>query len=453
MTDHLVNDGHPPCLLGEMEANESPTPVIVPRPEHCLSRKNIDPDALKVMLRLHRHGFKAYLVGGSVRDLLLGRLPKDFDVSTDARPGQIRRLFNNCRIIGRRFRLAHIFFRGNKIIEVSTFRRAPAEPSLEEQGAEDTAKKGDNTFGQPFEDAVRRDLTINGLFYDIGSFSILDYVGGMGDLKAGIIRTIGPPEERFQEDPIRMLRVVRHAVRTGFRIEPDTHAAVLRNAYLLGESNRYRLQDEFQKDLEAPAFLSVLRLQSEIGLLPVIFPDLDAYLNEPEGPPNALFQPCWVLRALSSLDASTDDREQTRENRILSLVFPLIEAKVTKTYPSLAEARKDPRSLKQLFTELRTPFPIPRREQERFKIYLIGWLRLIEFVEGMKRIPLGFQKKAYFDQVLKWHRFYQAVAGIPEQEARERLEEAIKAGRARRGRAKRKRKKRLRHREKPIDFS
>jgi hypothetical protein len=197
----------------------------------------------------------------------------------------------------------------------------------------------------------------------------------------------------------------------------------------------------------------VLRLQSEIGLLPVVFPDLDAYLNDPDLPPNTLFQPSWVRRALSGLDTSTEYKERIRENRILSMVFPLIEAQVTKTCSSLAEARKDPRNLKQFFTELRTPFPIPRREQERFKIYLIGWVRLIEFVEGMKRIPLGFQKKAYFDRVLQWHRFHQTVAGIPEQEVRERVDEAIKAGRARRGRPKKKRKKRLRNRGKTLDFS
>jgi hypothetical protein len=214
------------------------------------------------------------------------------------------------------------------------------------------------------------------------------------------------------------------------------------------------LEVEFQKDLEAPAFTSVLRLQSEFGLLPVIFPDLHTYLNEPDQPSNTLFQPSWVLRALSHLDASTEDRERIRENRILSLVLPLIEAQVTKSYSSLAEARKDPAGLKQFFTELKTPFPIPRREQERFKIYLIGWMRLIEFLEGMKRIPLGFQKKTYFDRVLQWHGFHQTLAGISEQETREKVGEAVKAGRVRRGRRpKRKRKKRLRDRRKPLDFS
>jgi poly(A) polymerase len=437
-----------------MEENQYPKPFVVPRPEHCLSRKNIDPDALKVMVRLHRHGFKAYLVGGSVRDLLLGRQPKDFDVSTDARPGQIRRLFSNCRIIGRRFRLAHVYFRGNKTIEVSTFRKAPAEPGPEEEAAgNEEQRRVDNTFGRPYEDAVRRDLTINGLFYDIGTFSILDYVGGIDDLKAGIIRTIGPPDERFLEDPIRMLRVVRHAVRTGFRIEAETHSAVVRNAHLLGESNRFRLQDEYQKDLEGPSFGSVVRLQSDLGLLAVIFPDLNAYLGQGASKPQALFEPAWVWKALSCLDGSTDSKDAIKEYRILSLVLPLIEAKVTKLYSSIADARKDPTGLRVFFEELRTPFPIRRREREKFRIDLIAWSRLIEFVEVVRRIPPGFRKKAHFNRVLQWYGFYQGVCGKPQEDIRQRADDAIQVGQTRQGRPRRKRKKRLKYPGKPIDFS
>jgi hypothetical protein len=193
-----------------------PVPRILPRSQHNLSRSLIDPDAVKVMYRLVRHGYKAYLVGGSVRDLLLGRIPKDFDVATDARPAEIRRLFRNCRVIGRRFRIVHVFFRGNKIIEVSTFRRNPEDGGQQDGETEDLARKGDNAFGEPHEDAFRRDFTINGLFYDISTFSILDYVGGIDDLRIGVIRTIGDPDERFREDPVRMLRAVRHAARTGF---------------------------------------------------------------------------------------------------------------------------------------------------------------------------------------------------------------------------------------------
>jgi poly(A) polymerase len=373
-----------------MEEKAPPTPTVIRRAEHCVSRKNIDPDALKVMLRLHRHGYKAYLVGGGVRDLLLGRDPKDFDVSTDARPGQIRKLFNNCRIIGRRFRLAHIYFRGNKIIEVSTFRKAPPVPGPEDEETGDAAKRGDNTFGLPHEDALRRDLTINGLFYDIGTFSILDYVGGIEDLKAGIIRTIGPPGGRFQEDPVRMLRIVRYAVRTGLRIEPETHAALLQSAPYLRDSNRFRLQDEFQKDLEGPAFRSVLRMQSEMGLLPVIFPEMDAYLRQPDPIPQTLFGPGWVWEALASLDDSADPEDLIRERRVMSMVVPLVEHRAVQTYASMTEARKDPGGIKDLFRQVRTPFAVPRREQERFKNYLIGWLRLLEFVETRHLIPANY---------------------------------------------------------------
>lgn len=426
-----------------MEERDPPTPIVIPRPEHCLSRKNIDPDALKVMLRLHRHGYKAYLVGGGVRDLLLGSKPKDFDVSTDARPGQIRKLFNNCRIIGRRFRLAHIYFRGSKIIEVSTFRKRPPELTPEEEREGDTVKPGDNTFGRPYEDAVRRDLTINGLFYDIANFSILDYVGGMDDLKAGIVRTIGPPDERFREDPMRMLRIVRYAVRTGFRMEPETRAAVLRCASLLEESNLFRLQDEFQKELDGPAFCSVLRLQWELGLLAAIFPELDAYLKQPGQDPQSLFHPSWVWNALAGLDACTEDQDLIRERRVMSLVVPLIEGRVTKTYSSMTEARKDPSGIRDLFRLVETPFAVPRREQERFKSCLIGWMRLLEFVDDKNLIPASFQKKAYFDRVLQWHLFHQRILGKPEEETREALDAAILAGQKRHSRTrKRKRQKR-----------
>src|SRR5690606_29771211 len=207
-------------------------PVILPRPEHTLSRRDIDADALKVLHRLHAEGFVAYLVGGSVRDLLLGRRPKDFDIGTSAHPYQVKRLFRNCWIIGRRFRLAHVRF-GPKTIEVATFRRqltpeelAAAQEPLHEglpvdvgpAPAPDRLLHRDNTFGTPEEDAFRRDFTINALFYDIATFSIIDYTGGLEDLKRKLIRCIGEPSVRFQEDPVRMMRAVAMAARLGFTI-------------------------------------------------------------------------------------------------------------------------------------------------------------------------------------------------------------------------------------------
>ncbi|MCB0309961.1 MAG: polynucleotide adenylyltransferase PcnB, partial [Bdellovibrionales bacterium] len=192
------------------------SPTIYSRSQHNISRSAIDKDALKIMYRLLRHNYEAFLVGGGVRDLLLEKEPKDFDISTDATPNQIRSLFRNCRIIGRRFKLAHIYFRGGKIIEVSTFRDESAP--IDVQDDEELRRYGrdvkrDNRYGTAETDAFRRDITINGLFYDLSNFSVIDYVGGMSDLRAKIIRVIGNPDERFQEDPVRMLRVIRHAAR------------------------------------------------------------------------------------------------------------------------------------------------------------------------------------------------------------------------------------------------
>src|ERR687891_1126661 len=189
-------------------------PTIVPRSAHPISRRQVDPDALKVLYRLHQHNYVAYLVGGSVRDLLLNRRPKDFDIGTSAHPYQVKKLFRNCWIIGRRFRLAHVKF-GTKVIEVATFRRqVAAGEEIVQDGVpapDPSTPEGehlihrDNTFGTPEEDAFRRDFTINALFYDIATFSIIDYVNGMDHLRAGIVRSIGDPEERFREDPVRML--------------------------------------------------------------------------------------------------------------------------------------------------------------------------------------------------------------------------------------------------------
>jgi len=253
----------------------APLPRIIPRPEHTLSRKDISLEALKVLYRLHHAGFKAFLVGGSVRDLLLGKRPKDFDLATDARPGEIRKLFRNSRIIGRRFRLVQVFFRGGKIVEVSTFRcRSEFEDSPEESLARN------NTFGTPAEDAQRRDLTINGLFYNIADFSLVDYVGGLEDLKKGYIRVIGDAGARFVRDPVRMLRVLRHAARTGFAIDPAAWEEILAKGELLRVCPPARLRDELLKDLKSGAARPFMDVMLRSRLFYVMFPAWQDRLGE-----------------------------------------------------------------------------------------------------------------------------------------------------------------------------
>lgn len=262
-----------------------PEPVIVPRAEHSISRRDIDPDALKVLYRLQQFNYAACLVGGSVRDLLLGRRPKDFDIGTSAHPYQIKKLFRNCWIIGRRFRLAHVRF-GTKTIEVATFRRhippgtenEPAEPLTLADTAglseADLLIRHDNTFGTPEEDAFRRDFTINALFYDIATFGIIDYVGGLQDLRDGVIRSIGDPNQRFQEDPVRMLRAITMAARLDFTLDPPVAKAIARHKQLLALASPARLIEEYYKVLRSGAAAKTFRGLLEHGLIDAVTPEL-----------------------------------------------------------------------------------------------------------------------------------------------------------------------------------
>src|SRR5262245_28081193 len=249
------------------------SPRILPRPEHTISRKDIDPDALKVLYRLKNQGFLAYLVGGGVRDLLLSRRPKDFDIGTSAHPAAVKRLFRNCFVVGRRFRLCHVRF-GPKVIEVSTFRRqAPAEEG-------ETLIRRDNTFGTPEEDAFRRDFTVNALFYDIASFSVIDYVDGLEDLQRRVIRTIGDPSVRLREDPVRMLRAVALAARLGFSIDRDTIEAIHALRGEIVKSSPARILEELYKILRQGASRKTFELLFEHGLLAYILPEADAAIRE-----------------------------------------------------------------------------------------------------------------------------------------------------------------------------
>ena len=268
-------------------------PVVYTRPEHCISRKNIDPDALKVLYRLSSLGYTAYLVGGGVRDLIMGRTPKDFDVGTSASPNEVKRAFRNCFLIGRRFRLAHVRF-GDKIIETATFRRnSQTVGEMIEHAAEGPVE--DNAFGTPETDAYRRDFTVNGLFYDIKDFSVIDWVGGMKDIEKKIIRSIGDPEIRFQEDPVRMMRAIKFSSRLGFKIERKTWAAMKKyhSAILLAAPPRvceevYRLFP-YGKSREA------FRLMWECGMMKDLMPAVSEYIDRSGGEKSPMWKYLEVL--------------------------------------------------------------------------------------------------------------------------------------------------------------
>jgi poly(A) polymerase len=283
------------------EALRRPTvagPLIVPRPEHNISRANISEYALKVLYKLKQEGYAAHLVGGGVRDLLLGHEPKDFDVATDATPEQVRQVFRNCRLIGRRFRLAHVHF-GRDIIEVATFRAGGADDVDAERQVENGMILRDNVYGTIEEDALRRDFTINALYYNINDFSLIDFAGGLNDLRSGHLRLIGDPERRYREDPVRMLRAVRFACKLGFAVEPHTEAPLFELGHLLGDIAAARLFDELIKLFHTGYGVETFEKLRHYGLFGYLFPATEACLAQEE----QSFPITFVSRGLESTDA------------------------------------------------------------------------------------------------------------------------------------------------------
>ena len=378
-------------------------PVVVPRAEHAISRTLIDPDALRVLYRLHQHQHLAYLVGGSVRDLLLGRRPKDFDIGTSAHPYQVKKLFRNCWIIGRRFRLAHVRF-GTKTIEVATFRRhvsadelatmqdaqqAGVAPGTEDEQAHDRLIHRDNTFGTPEEDAFRRDFTVNALFYDIATFSIIDYTGGLADLDAKVMRCIGDPVERFQEDPVRMLRAVAMAARLDFSIDPPIDAAIAAHGSDIARSAPARLIEECYKLLRAGASEKAFRMLAERQLLGPIAPELQRGARAP----------LWTsLGALDAYRRRFEDAPDTLTNAILlgSLLVPIAhDFRSAAPGPETEDdRRKEPRlSLGML--------PLARRDVERLR-QILGLQRRLLDMGLSPRARLALMHRGTFKEAMTW---------------------------------------------------
>ncbi|MDP8223519.1 MAG: polynucleotide adenylyltransferase PcnB [Candidatus Lernaella stagnicola] len=389
---------HPNPCGAAVAKNVTIEPLIVPRPEHSLSRKKIAINALKVMGRLNRHGYEAYLVGGSIRDILIGRRPKDFDLVTDARPDEVRKLFRNSRLIGRRFRLVHIFFHGGEIIEVSTFRKGvPFDPDS------DSPIKEENTFGSPAEDACRRDLTINGLYYDLKTFNIIDFVGGMSDIRDRIVRVIGDPALRFREDPIRMLRAIRHSAGTGFTIEPATRQAIQEHASEITKANPSRLRDEFMRELTEGRAARSINLMIELGLLQHIMPEARDALAQTERA--AATRVHWLAN-LDALDEAISIRGQrveiTQPMIFAAFTAPLVKA---QNFPAKVD---DPRRLRgflpgairDYLKPVLKSLGISRGYADAASMVLVGLLNLETSLARDGRVPRSLLRKVYFPPAL-----------------------------------------------------
>nr|WP_245832142.1 polynucleotide adenylyltransferase PcnB [Solemya velesiana gill symbiont] len=270
---------------------------MIPRPDHTISRANISENAVKVLYRLKNAGYEAYLVGGGVRDLLLGREPKDFDIATNAHPEEVKKVFRNCRLIGRRFRLAHVHF-GREIIEVATF-RSMQEPGEEgDRETENGMLLRDNVYGTIEEDALRRDFTVNALYYNIEDFSVVDYTGGMADLEQGVLRLLGDPETRYREDPVRMLRAARFAAKLGFRINEACEAPIFELSDLLQSVPAARLFDEVLKLFMGGVALESFEKLRHYNLFGQLFPETEEALAHEEHE----FPITFVTRGMQNTD-------------------------------------------------------------------------------------------------------------------------------------------------------
>jgi len=394
-------------------------PRVLPRPEHPISRKDISPNALKVLYRLHQRGYKAYLVGGSVRDLMLGRRPKDFDVGTDASPQEVRRLFRNSRIIGRRFRLVHVVFEG-EVIEVSTFRAAPGA-SLDEIAPDVGAARGeepdaadellvtsDNTFGTPREDAFRRDFTVNALFYDIEDFSVNDWVGGIEDLQRRMIRVIGNPDVRLQEDPVRMMRACEYAGRLSFGIDRATQEAIQRHRQKLELASPVRVTEEILQLLRCGHAGAALQWMLELGLLEVLLPEAYAMVGGGAAGVGDFG------RLLPTVDGIV------RQGRALSdaaLLAVLVLPKVLQRRDDIEAVERRPMSraaLRQLVDETVAPFStrlaLSRARSSQLNHALVAFHRLCE-PGWAPRGRAQMARRPYFDDGLALFELMVAATG------------------------------------------
>ncbi len=391
------------------QSPDYPEPLIVPRADHPISRQHFDREALKVLYRLRDAGYSAALVGGGVRDLFLGKTPKDFDISTNARPGQLRKLFRNSRTIGRRFRLVQVFFPGNKIIEVSTF-RCRSEYDI---NGKDEVLAANNTYGSLADDAFRRDLTINALFYEIENFTIIDYVGGVSDLKNRIVRIVGDPDRRITRDPVRMLRAIRHASRTGFTIDKATWEAINRHRESLLICPVSRIRDELFKDLHGTSCVAWARLAMDCGIFFFLFPFYKQIIN----PADKEDEKTRLLISLFKvIDRLHSQDKQIPDHLLLALIlipwaensFSLMQDKITGK-AAFAMSREIKSQLENNMQHLNI-----KRADKELIAGLLANLSLFSSQKNKGKWPRWLTKKSYFREGLQFYKIYQeAHSGTP----------------------------------------
>lgn len=379
-----------------MTVMTSSEPRILPRSEHSVSRDDISHNALKVLYRLHNKGYKGYLVGGSVRDLMLGIEAKDFDIGTDARPHEVKKLFRNSRIIGRRFRLVHVFF-GPEIIEVSTFRRDP-DPKHQDSDEGDLLITSDNTYGNPRQDAFRRDFTVNGLFYDISDFSVIDYVGGIEDLEQGVIRVIGDPDVRVQEDPVRMMRACEFAGRLDFTIDPATRESIRRLRDEIELAAPARVTEEVIDFMRCGSAASVVDWMRELGLLEVLLPEAHAMVDAGTGEVGDFG------RILPALDEMIEEGKTVSDPALLALLLLPRILERREDIEALAQKPMSRAALRQLVDEIAEPFvrrfQLSKNRTSQMHHALTGFLRLCEpDWTDQKRVQLT--RRPYFEDAFR----------------------------------------------------
>jgi poly(A) polymerase len=392
--------------------------VIVDRGEHTISRRRIPENVLKVLYRLHRSGYRAYLCGGSVRDLLMNRTPKDFDITTDAHPMEIRRLFRNSRIIGRRFRLVHIIFQ-DMVVEVATFRREPERVTAEDQ-QDDLLVTDDNTFGSPLQDARRRDFTINGLFYNIADFSVIDYVGGLDDLSQGKVRVIGDPDVRFREDPVRMMRAIEFASRLGFEIEQGTYEGIVRHRSDILKASPPRVSEEILELLRRGWSRGAFRMMVQTRMLEPLLPEIYSAIGEDQAP--------YFWKMLEVLDRTVQADRKVSDAVLLSvLMLPWIMQELERE-----NARREGRMrigevvlfIRELIQPICARMSLPAGTRHHIEQALETLWRLLEppsdrralfrfvfrdaFSDGLSLLELyALSSGKYVEQFRQWHSFAQ----------------------------------------------